>query len=103
MAIHQPSVERLVEVFSAIYVQEIDKLVKTPLASNPTRSFMEVPNENLVGGGDLNYHVMFLEHVISDTAVRKCFYTFRAALLASDQSSTTSWRWTAIRCGPHHG
>ena len=84
MAVHRPSVERLVEVFSAIYLQEIDELAKTPLTSNPTRSFMKVLNGHLVGEGDLNNHVMLLEHVMSDTTIRKCFYTFRAALLALD-------------------
>lgn len=41
----------LSDLSSAIYVQELDELVTTPLTSNPTRSFMKVLNENLGGEG----------------------------------------------------
>ena len=103
MAVHQPSVDRLVEVLLAIYEQEINELAKTPLISDPNRNFIKVLNEDCVSESDLKTHVVFLEHVMSDPEIRKCFYTFRAALLVLDQRTehkltahanpmwTTSW------------
>ena len=84
-AVDQASVEKLVEAFSAIYAQEINELITTPLANNPTRTFIKVMKDTAVDEDVLNNHVMFREHCVCDTDMRKCFYNFRAALIALDQ------------------
>ena len=82
MAVHQPSVDRLVEVLLAICEQEINELAQTPQISDLTRNFIKVLNKDCVSESDFKTNVVFLEHVMSDPAIRNCFCAFRFALLA---------------------
>lgn len=66
MAIDQHSIDPLVDILSVIYEQEINELAQTPMLGNPNRDFFKMANVNGVAEEDLNNHVMFLEHVMSE-------------------------------------
>ena len=85
--VDQPSVDRVVEVLSVIYEQEIKELAQTPFINNPNRDLFKVSSGNCVSEEDLATHVVFLEHIMSDPTIRVCFYTFRAAMIALDKKS----------------
>ena len=84
MAADQPSVDLLVDILSVVYEQEIKELAQTPMLRNPNRDFFKIADENCVAEEYLNNHVIFLEHAMSETNLRVCFYTFRAAMIALD-------------------
>ena len=65
--VNQQSVEKIVEVLSVLYEQEIKELMHTPFDHNPKRDLFKVASDKCVSEDDLETHVMFLEHATRTT------------------------------------